>query len=412
MFQQHLYTRNNISWYTEQVRSFSLYLHIPFCQQRCSYCDFNTYEGLDGMMPVYVDALCREIKMSAAGVEENLPIHTIYLGGGTPSLLRTVLLERILEATATCYEWLSGLELTLEANPGTVSLEYLQSIKRLGVNRLSFGMQSANPGELKLLGRKHRFGDVIDAVIWARKSGIDNINLDLIFGLPYQTIESWQNSLDLAINLQPTHFSLYALTLEGRTPMNLWVEKGRLTQPDPDLAAEMYEWASERLSNAGYVQYEISNWAFQKGPDENFMCAHNLQYWHNLPYLGIGAGAHGYANGFRTVNVRTPAEYIQRSMDGQAHIFPRTPTTARLDPIDIETEMAETMIMGLRLVREGITRARFYQRFNLKLEEIFTDEINSLISQGLLEWADGNGEVLRLTPNGRLLGNQAFMKFV
>lgn len=394
------------------VVTYSLYLHIPFCQQRCSYCDFNTYAGLEGLIPAYVDALCQELEISAAGWGKVIQIHSIYLGGGTPSLLTAGMLVHILEVVNNCFDWLSGLELTLEANPGTVSREYLQCIKQAGVNRISLGMQSANPGELVLLGRRHGFSDVVNAATWARQAGINNINLDLIFGLPYQTLDSWQKSLDLAINLKPTHFSLYALTLEGQAPMHYWVEKGKIKQPDPDLAADMYERASERLSKAGYIQYEISNWALQSDLDEHFYCKHNLQYWRNLPYLGMGAGAHGYANGSRTVNVFTPIEYIQKCMNIQTHPFPKTLATEKLVSIDIDTEMAETMIMGLRLVSEGVSEIGFYRRFNRELKEVFKDEITRLTSQGLLEWDNGTGGNLRLTSKGRLLGNQVFIKFV
>jgi len=403
---------NSTAWYTGRVQPYSLYLHIPFCQLRCSYCDFNTYEGLEVAIPAYVDALCRELESSTMDWEKDIPVHTVYLGGGTPSLLPVELLIRIINTVMNCFDLLSELELTLEANPGTISREYLKDIRQAGVNRLSLGMQSANPGELKLLERRHGFGDVVNAVTWARQAGIHNINLDLIFGLPYQTIESWQRSLDLAINLKPTHFSLYALTLEGEAPMHHWVEKGKIKQPDPDLAAEMYERASERLNKAGYIQYEISNWALRSDLDEHFYCKHNLQYWRNLPYLGMGAGAHGYANGSRTINVFTPIEYIQKCMNIQTYPFPKTLATEKLVPVDIDTEMAETMIMGLRLVSEGVSEIGFYQRFNRELKDVFKDEITTLISQGLLEWDNGTGGNLRLTSKGRLLGNQVFIKFV
>lgn len=394
------------------MQLYSLYLHIPFCTHRCSYCDFNTYSGLDGIIPAYIDALCREIEIIADGLESTIPIHTIYLGGGTPSLLPASSLERIVKSIATSFEWLAEVELTLEANPGTISPEYLDHIQKLGVNRLSLGMQSASPGELRLLERNHGYSDVVNAVKWARQAAIDNINLDLIFGLPYQTVEVWKNNLDLAINLQPAHFSLYALTLEKGTLMNQWVERGRLSQPDPDLAAEMYEWASERLSKAGYVQYEISNWGLETSSGEIYMCKHNLQYWRNLPYLGLGAGAHGFANGFRTVNTYLPQMYIQNLNNHQAYPFPQTLANVHLQPIDVHTEMTETMLMGLRLTQEGVSRAGFYKRFEQRLEQVFSEEIHSLISQGLLEWAGDCEEILRLTRTGRLLGNQVFMQFV
>lgn len=350
--------------------------------------------------------------MLAAGVESILPVQTVYFGGGTPSLLSPGLLARILETIGDHFELPPRMELTLEANPNTVSLEYLKSIKQLGVNRLSLGMQSANHSELNLLERTHNYRDVINSLLWARQAGIDDVNLDLMFGLPDQTIESWKQSLELAIDLQPTHFSLYALTLEEKTALNMWVERGKVSQPDLDLAADMYEWAANRLEWAGYVQYEISNWALNNYPGDPFMCKHNLQYWRNLPYIGLGAGAHGYTHGFRTANVRSPKSYIQCCMAAEVYPLPQTPATEHLQPIDIETEMAETMFMGLRLIREGVSKVDFIQRFNRQLGDVFSDRINPLISKGLLEWVDENGERLRLTHRGRLLGNQVFISFV
>jgi oxygen-independent coproporphyrinogen III oxidase len=387
-------------------------VHIPFCQHRCSYCDFNTYENLNWIIPSYGKALCREIELLAAEGKNNLSIHTVFFGGGTPSVLPLNVLAEILETITDCFDLVPGSEISLEANPGTLSPDYLKSIKHLGINRLSIGMQSANPEELHLLERTHNYRDVINSFWGARQAGFDDINLDLIFGLPDQTFESWKKSLELAIGLNPTHFSLYALTLEEGTAMNTWVDKGRISLPDPDLAADMYDWACYRLDKAGYLQYEISNWALSTDTDDDYMCKHNLQYWRNLPYLGVGAGAHGFANGFRTANVLSPVVYIQRCMDGQVYSLPQTPAVEHLQVINTATEMAETMLMGLRLVREGISKDRFYQRFGQNLEDVFPDQITVLIADGLLEWVDEHGERLRLTPRGRLLGNQVFMSFI
>jgi oxygen-independent coproporphyrinogen III oxidase len=350
--------------------------------------------------------------MLAAGAKDSLSIHTVYFGGGTPSLLPLNVVEEILETISNGFDLVPGSEISLEVNPGTVSPGYLKSIKHLGINRLSIGMQSTNPEELHLLERTHNYRDVINSILGARQAVFDDINLDLLFGLPNQTFKSWKKSLELAIGLKPTHFSLYALTLEEGTAMHTWVDNGRITLPDPDLAADMYEWACRRLDNAGYLQYEISNWALSTDTADDYMCKHNLQYWRNLPYLGVGAGAHGFTNGFRTANVLSPVVYIQRCMGGQAHSIPQTPAVEHLQVIDNTTEMAETMLMGLRLVREGISKDSFYQRFGQNLDDVFPDQITAFIADGLLEWVDENGERLRLTPRGRLLGNQVFMSFI
>jgi oxygen-independent coproporphyrinogen-3 oxidase len=391
------------------MTNYALYLHIPFCRHRCSYCDFNTYAGLSALIPDYVTALCREME----GLYPVVRVHTIFFGGGTPSLVPAAEYKRLLETIGRCFQVDQDVELTMEANPGTLSLEYLREIHSLGFNRLSLGMQSANPQELRLLEREHQVREVIQSVASARQAGFDNLNLDLIFGLPYQSLESWQRTLAFALNLRPQHLSLYALTLEHGTPMQHWTARGLLSEPDPDLAAEMYEWASDTLQDAGYVQYEISNWAVRVGDGEIKSCRHNLQYWRNQPYLGIGAGAHGYAGGVRTANVLSPSAYIQRCLIGQPSTFPCTPATATATPVDRSAEMGETMMMGLRLVQEGVSDKRFRSRFGEGLDQVYGEQIEPLIRSGLLEWnGEDDNPCLRLTAKGRLLGNQVFLEFI
>lgn len=409
------------------MQQHSLYLHIPFCRHRCAYCDFNTYAGLGHLVKEYCNALRREIALlgeswrahvSLAGLEtgeplpERLPLHTVFFGGGTPSLLPAEEIKSILAQIALDFELVDLPEITLEANPGTVSQASLHQLRLAGINRLSLGVQSANPQELRLLEREHDYFDVIRAVWQARRAGFDNINLDLIFGLPEQTLESWERSLDLVLDLQPEHFSLYALTLEHGTPMAHWAGRGLMPEPDPDLAADMYELADRRLAQAGYQQYEISNWARrhpQRGP---MVCRHNLQYWRGLPYLGLGAGAHGFAAGRRTANVLAPSAYIQRCQEGGAQPFPRTPATVSSEQTDRRTEMGITMMMGLRLTEQGVPSSEFRRRFDSDLRQVYGAQIERLQRLGLLEWAQNGGEVLRLTPAGRLLGNQVFMQFL
>ena len=395
----------------------SLYIHTPFCIHRCGYCDFNTYAGLQRLIPAYTQAICEEIVYLAETTSKPLPIHTVYFGGGTPSLVPENDLENIFTVINKNFPIQPSPEITIEANPGTVSKEYLKNIQYLGINRISLGMQSADQDELVLLERQHSFDDVIKAVEWSRTAGINNLNLDLIFGLPDQKVKSWLNSLEAALTLEPEHLSLYALTLEHGTPMQHKVDTGVLREPDPDVAADMYDAASERLAVAGYVQYEISNWARVNNSGGLYACQHNLQYWRNLPYLGVGAGAHGFIDHYRTVDVSTPGAYIQSMrkkpelVEGR-RMFPRTPATIELNPIDTFTEIGETMMMGLRLVMEGVSSLEFLQRFGTSLLERFGDQITRLISVGLLEWAGEQGERLRLTKKGRLLGNQVFKEFI
>ena len=425
--------------------AYAVYIHIPFCRHRCAYCDFNTYAGLDNLIPDYVDALQGEIQGLTESASERFPVHSVYFGGGTPSLLPAFSIAKILHTLNASFDLASNAEISLEANPGTLSSSYLQDLHSAGINRLSLGMQSAHPRELAFLERQHRFDDVLESVKWARQAGFDNLSLDLIFGLPEQPIEIWEESLTQALNLTPEHFSLYALTLEQGTPMQNWVARGLIPEPDPDLAAEMYELACEKLAAVGYVQYEISNWALTRAEggrmkDDlhsaprtphiipvpfgdsalDWACRHNLQYWRNQPYLGFGAGAHGFAGGFRTANVLAPAAYIKRlSPTSNYHIaqlpnqlFPRTPATISVQPIDRKTEMGETMMMGLRLTREGVSRSAFQDRFDQDICNVFAPQIDSLINWELLEWTGSDNDILRLTPRGHLLGNRVFCEFV
>jgi oxygen-independent coproporphyrinogen-3 oxidase len=371
-------------------------------------------------------------------------VHTVYFGGGTPSLLSPQQLECILSTAADCFDLTPPLEITLEANPGTLTLPHLCQMRSLGVNRLSLGMQSALPDELRLLERQHSYLEVIEAVRWARRAGFERINLDLIYGLPHQTLDDWRHDLEWALRLHPEHLSLYALTLEHGTPLSKWVERGLVAAPEADLAADMYEWAEERLAQAGFESYEISNWARRDANGTLLACRHNLQYWRNLPYLGFGAGAHGYACNIRTANVRSPRAYIRRCLTGEAQAFPLTPATVQSRRIRRQEEMAETMMMGLRLTQEGIPATLFEMRFGSTLEQVYGETIDELVRLGLLEWAEvaplshpylslgqetpypsgttqGSQVIahpfapvrcLRLTRRGRLLGNQVFMRFV
>ena len=386
---------------------YSLYFHIPFCTHRCAYCDFNTYAGQERLIPAYVEALCNEIRSVAARAPERLSVHTIFFGGGTPSLLTPVQFEQILQTVRNRFDLVNqpDLETCLEANPGTVSPDYLRELREVGFNRISYGVQSANPQELRMLERIHSYSDVVNAVTWSRRAGFDNLNLDLIYGLPEQTLESWQHTLQLVSGLHPEHISAYALTLEHGTPFGRWAAKGLLPIPDPDLAAEQYEWCMQFLSEQGHQQYEISNWSLP-----GHQCQHNLQYWRNLDYLGLGAGAHGYAGGYRYSNVLRIKTYIDRCAGGPADLpFPLSPATVNQHRNTPRDDMQETMLTGLRLTSEGISSRVFAARFGARPQDVFGPEIEKMLNFGLLEWA---GDTLRLTVRGRLLGNQVFMQFV
>jgi oxygen-independent coproporphyrinogen III oxidase len=391
---------------------YSLYLHIPFCRHRCSYCDFNTFAGQDRLIPAYVEALCAEIRQVSASAPERLAAHTIFFGGGTPSLLAVEHFQHILAALADSFDLQPGSEVTIEANPGTVTQEYLAGLRGLGINRLSFGMQSAHPDDLRLLERIHDFYDVVQAVGWARQAGFENVSLDLIFGLPGQSLQRWTDTLERALGMSPDHLSLYALTIEHGTPLRRRWERGLIPLVDDDLSAEMYELAMERLEHAGYVQYEISNWATRRPDGSMASCLHNLQYWRSLPYLGLGAGAHGYAAHTRTMNVGGIRPYIERCRSGEVKDFPASTATRRTIPLDLHSEMQEMMMVGLRLTQDGVADGDFHSRFGQAITEVFGKEIPRLEKAGLLEWVGDSQPRLRLTQRGRLLGNQVFMQFV
>lgn len=397
--------------------NYSLYFHIPFCTHRCAYCDFNTYAGQEVLIPAYVDALCREIETLARSLPEKLTTHTIFFGGGTPSLLTPKQFEQILQTIHNHFTLLAP-EISLEANPGTVTPDYLRDLHSLGFTRISFGVQSFHPDELRQLERIHDPFDVFDAVTWARRAGFENLNLDLIYGLPEQSLDRWSATVKRTVDLHPEHLSQYALTIEHGTPFGRWAARGLMRGPDPDAAAEMYEWAGEYLGSHGYEQYEISNWS-----KPGRQCLHNLQTWRNLPYLGLGAGAHGYAAGTRYSNVIRIKTYIERlesfSFDS---VFPLTPATVNQTKITSRTAMQETMMLGLRLTREGVSAQGFVARFGVQIMDVFGKDVEDLLGLGLLEWVDekilpqvpqpAGGARLRLTFRGRLLGNQVFLRFV
>jgi oxygen-independent coproporphyrinogen-3 oxidase len=334
-------------------------------------------------------------------------VHTIFFGGGTPSLLSPEQFACIFEALARNFTLTEAAEISIEANPGTVSYDHLLRLRNIGINRISYGVQSSNAEELRMLERAHSFLDVIEAVSSARKASFDNLNLDLIYGLPEQTLSSWQSTVSRILDLHPEHISAYALTLEHGTPFGRWASRGLLPLPDPDLAADLYEWLSETLEASGYAQYEISNWA-QRG----YECRHNLQYWRGLSYLAFGAGAHGYANGYRYANVLRIKTYIERLTHCQVpdYVFPLTPATVNHQRQSLQEDMTDFMITGLRLTQEGVSEVEFEERFGRSLRDVYGKQISALVDMGLIE--NGPEKRLRITKRGRLLGNRVFMRFV
>jgi oxygen-independent coproporphyrinogen-3 oxidase len=433
-------------WHDCWTKINHLYIHIPFCHRRCSYCDFNTYANMEHRMAAYVDALCVELRawkqalgdrnLSGTAQPRAADRHaltraqlrpTVFLGGGTPSMLPLPLMERVLAAADEIIP-LATAEITVEANPGTVlGRDYLRGLRALGVNRLSMGVQSLHDPTLRMLGRIHTAAEARASYEDARRAGFENINLDFIFGLPGQTIAQWDATLREIVTWGADHFSLYALILEERTPLYAQVTSGRVSVPDDDATAEMYERAIERLGTADYIQYEVSNWARDVKRETGdarpemgdgghevsgsprspaaclpwYACHHNLAYWLNADYLGCGAGAHGHIFPRRYVDVLRIDDYIDRISAGQSPIG----ETIELTQHDLE---AETMFMGLRL-NAGVSYAHFRDRCGVEMRAIYADVLAELEGLGLLE-RDAVG--VRLTHRGRMLGNRVFERFV
>ena len=387
----------------------SLYVHIPFCETKCPYCDFNTYAAIESLMPVYIKALESEIALWG-GLLEMPSVHTVFFGGGTPSYLPAIHIRRALDAIRAVFNLLPDAEITLEANPGDFSDDKLAQYLECGVNRLSIGVQSFDDAMLKMLGRRHSAADAVQAYRQASKSGFDNISIDLMYGLPYQSVERWQSALARSLELAPPHISMYCLTLEGGTPMERWVEQGSMPTPDTDLAADMYLMAQDEMRSAGYRHYEISNWAL-----DGMRSRHNLTYWRNEPYLGVGPGAHSYLGEYRFSALKSPREYVRRMQQAEPEPRDKTmrekirsvPVVDDIERIDAPLEMAETMMMGLRL-DEGIGIAAFIDRFGAPPSRFYADALGELERLNLLCTQDG---ALRLTHQGRMLGNEVFSRF-
>lgn len=383
-----------------------LYIHLPFCERKCPYCDFNSYAGLDALQEPYVEALAAEMAWLAERGEWQA--NTVFVGGGTPTVLPLRLLTRVLDAARVAFRVLPGSEITVEANPGTVDEAYLAGLQAAGVTRLSLGAQSFHDDELCLLGRIHAATEIEASFRAARRAGFQNINLDLIYGLPNQPLDRWRATLDRALSLSPEHLSLYSLTIEEGTPFAEWVACGDLSVPDNDLAAEMYELAEEMLEGAGYLHYEISNWA-----TGNSVCQHNVVYWRNQPYLGLGAGAHSWWGVRRWHNVLPPEDYgaqMARVVAWAGGEAPwESPVVAGVETIGPALAMGETMMLGLRLLEEGVSLAGFEARFGRSLLDVYGEELAALQAVGLVEQLPDR---VRLAPRGRLLGNQVFARFL
>ena len=364
------------------VISLELYIHIPFCRSKCAYCDFPSFAGCEAQIPRYITAVLAEARQRAEALGDP-EIETVFIGGGTPSLLPAAQLERLLNGLHSCFRILPGAEFTCEANPGTLTADWLDTAVRGGMNRLSMGMQAAQPGLLRLLGRIHTMEDVCASVRLARQAGVADLNLDLMFGLPGQTPDDWRASLEAALALAPQHLSCYGLIPEEGTPLAGWLENGTVSLPEEETEREMYDTAIRTLAEHGFAQYEISNFA-----RPGHACRHNLGYWRQVPYLGLGSSAasmlpdpSGASAYLRSANPPLLADYLAGK-------------PAAVEPVSRREAMFETMMLGLRTT-EGVSETAFRQMHGVPLETVYGARLKEQIRLGLVSRHDGRYALTR-----------------
>ncbi len=390
-----------------------LYVHVPFCKTKCPYCDFNTYQGIENLIEPFLPAITSEITCWGDALAHP-PVKSVFFGGGTPSYLPQGDIERILVAIQSSFQVDPAAEISIEANPGDLDEAACAGILNQGVNRLSIGVQSLDNDLLNLLGRRHQASEAVEAFQSARQAGFDNVNLDLMYGLPNQSMEQWQKTLSSLIELTPEHISLYALTIEEGTPMHQWAAEGKIPEPDSDLAADMYQHAREVLAEAGYHHYEISNWSLP-----GRACEHNLVYWENGPYLGVGPGAHSRLGDYRFWTVLSPRDYntkaatwadsgVQPLADLVETALQGIPTLGGWEHLSLETTCSETMFLGLRLL-DGLNLSEASAIAGTDLAKKFQTPIQECLNLGLLEQ---DGDCLKLTKQTYLVANQAFTRFL
>lgn len=374
-----------------------VYVHIPFCVRKCDYCDFPSGSAAPDEQAYYIRVLKKEIH-SFEALGNLYRVRTLFFGGGTPSLLDPAQLERLMGQLREQYEFAEDLEATIECNPGTLTEEKLARYREMGFNRLSMGFQSANPEELRVLGRIHSWQDCVDSFQMARRAGFENINVDLMSALPGQTKESWMRTLEQAVALSPEHISAYSLSIEPGTPFyDRYAEgKGAALLPDEETDREMYHETKTFLSEHGYHRYEISNYA-KKGRE----CRHNIAYWTGGAYVGFGLGAASYLRGRRFSMPKDKKEYWAASRRAYQTYQAARPQTE-------QEAMEEFMFLGLRMTA-GISRKKFEERFSVPLADVYGEPVRRLAEQGLLE---EDGDALRLTEQGIDVSNRVLSEFL
>jgi len=374
----------------------SIYIHIPLCVKKCAYCDFASFAGRMAQREAYIDAVCREMRAQAAFFGRRR-VKTVFFGGGTPTLLTGAQVQAIMDTLRACFDLLPDAEITMEGNPGTLTRENLAAYRAAGVNRLSLGVQSMEDDLLTAIGRIHTAEQAREAVQMAREAGFENLNLDLMYGLPGQTNAQWEHTLREAVALSPEHLSCYSLILEEGTPLQMQAQARTCAPlPDEDAICEMDDATQRVLCKAGYAQYEVSNYA-----KPGRACRHNIVYWECLPYMGLGLGAHSDMDGRRFYNPEDWEGYMQLVESG---------STARAQEGENtrEDRMFERMMMGLRMT-QGVDIERFCAEFDASPEEIWPEQINRFMAQGMMERAGGR---LRLTKRGMQLMNSVLVEIL
>jgi oxygen-independent coproporphyrinogen-3 oxidase len=377
--------------------SIGLYIHIPFCLKKCNYCDFISFPVSESKVDSYLDALEKEMELYRRELDsDDRVIDTLYLGGGTPTCLSGNSLRRVLEASRLFFNWLPDIEVTVEANPGTLDLPKLKLLRDEGVNRLSLGVQSFNPRHLVCMGRQHGVAEIREAVQMAREVGITNLSLDLIYGLPGQTLAQWQDTLEEALSLNPEHLSAYGLKIEEGTPWGELAARGKISPAGEDLARLMFDEVQKQCREKGYIHYEISNYA-----KPGYEARHNLRYWQTRPYLGLGVAAASYIDNKRWTNVSDINEYQQLLKQREKPVEEEI-------VLNLKDQMAETVILGLRTM-EGVSLTDFKARYGKDLQAIFREETAKMISAGLLIIDNRH---LKLSAMGLPIANIVFEAFV
>lgn len=369
------------------------YIHIPFCQQKCKYCDFNSYSGILNMSSLYVDNLIKEIETKSCKEQ----LDTIYIGGGTPTFIDICLIERVLRAMSENYTISNSAEITIECNPKTANLEKLKRLREIGLNRISIGLQTSDCDILESLGRIHSYEDFISCFFDAREAGFENISVDLMFGLPNQTKDIWLNSLKKVTELGPEHISCYSLKIEKGTPFYDMYQSGDLIVPSDDENRDLYDKCVEFLAEKGYKRYEISNFS-KKG----FESKHNLLYWETHNYLGFGSGAYSCIDGERFSNESGVIQYIEKlSKTGSAEV-----SRTKNNEYD---NMCEFVFLGMRL-DAGISKNEFQKRFNKNIFDVFNVELKKHIK--MLKTIEDSGDILRIKPEYTYVSNLILSDFV